>query len=297
MSPAERESVGTWGTPLGWGGCIVVRFRFTVMWYLLMTMALASSVSCRSAQDESAQILYVFAASSLAKPLAAIEPSFEKAYPQIDLRLSFAGSQIHKQQIDAGAPAHVFLSAHQRHVDELAESGLVVRQMDIITSKLALLVAKQSAGEGAHSNRPRIDAYAELPQAGRIIVGAAEVPLGHYTLHALERMGASFAAAVRAKVVSQEPNARLVVAKVELGEGDAAVVYDHMVEPKPSVVRIPIPPEYNVMVSYTGAVLLSRAPVREAADLFLSYLKSSSGQRVLEQHGLRVPLTGQSGKS
>src|SRR6185295_16750998 len=90
-----------------------------------------------------------------------------------------------------------------------------------------------------------------------------------------------------ANVVSQEENVKAVVAKVQLGEADAGLVYRSDVTPAVSrYVRVfEIPDPYNVIASYPIAVLKA-ARNAEAARLFVDLVSSAEGQRVLQRHGL-----------
>ena len=90
-----------------------------------------------------------------------------------------------------------------------------------------------------------------------------------------------------ANVVSQEENVKAVVAKVQLGEADAGLVYRSDVTPAVSrYVRVfEIADPYNVIASYPIAVLKG-AKNPEAAQWFVELVSSAPGQQVLERHGL-----------
>ena len=90
-----------------------------------------------------------------------------------------------------------------------------------------------------------------------------------------------------ANVVSQEENVKSVVSKVQLGEADAGVVYRSDVTPAVAryVSEIEIPDASNVIASYPIAVLRGAADQALARE-FVALVRSQTGQRVLEQHGL-----------
>jgi molybdate transport system substrate-binding protein len=87
-------------------------------------------------------------------------------------------------------------------------------------------------------------------------------------------------------VVSNEDNVKAVVAKVQLGEADAGVVYVSDVTPDASrhVRRLAIPDIANVIANYPVA-MLKRAPNPDAARAFIDLLLSPVGQRVLQTNG------------
>jgi len=93
---------------------------------------------------------------------------------------------------------------------------------------------------------------------------------------------------VPANVVAQEPNVRQVVAKVRLGESDAAVVYASDVTPdvRPHLGAVTIPDAYNVTAAYPLAVLKD-APHPAAARRFVEFVLGPEGQRMLEQWGFQ----------
>jgi molybdate transport system substrate-binding protein len=144
------------------------------------------------------------------------------------------------------------------------------------------------------ANPARIRSLQDLARRGTKVVLAAEaVPVGRYSREALQKLAGApgfpreYDRQLLANVVSQEENVKAVVAKVQLGEADAGMVYRSDVNPAVSrYVRIfEIPDAYNLIASYPIAVLKA-ARNREAARQFVELVTSKAGQRVLQQHGL-----------
>jgi len=162
-------------------------------------------------------------------------------------------------------------------MDALAEAGRVVDPNTFASNRLVVIVP-----EGDHA----LASFEDLPQASRIVIGTQDVPVGRYTRAMLERVGASFATSVLAKVVSEESNVRLVRAKVELGEADAAVVYRTDVSDR--VRAIDVPAGYDVPIQYPIAAVRDAAHP-EAAAAFVAHVRSPAGQAVLRRHGFDVP--------
>jgi molybdate transport system substrate-binding protein len=101
--------------------------------------------------------------------------------------------------------------------------------------------------------------------------------------------GAGFSAAVLRNLVSLESNVKQVVAKIELGEADAGIVYATDVTPgvTPRLATIAIPPQFNVIAEYPIALTKSpRNPV--AAQAFIDYVLSSAGQTVLKKYNFQT---------
>jgi molybdate transport system substrate-binding protein len=104
------------------------------------------------------------------------------------------------------------------------------------------------------------------------------------------RLGRGFADRVRARVVSKETNARLVRAKVELGEADAAIVYQTDAMASDRVLLIEIPEDVNVRTPYVTAVLTEAAggaASPSAAD-FVAFTRSEEGRAILVRYGFDV---------
>jgi molybdate transport system substrate-binding protein len=128
----------------------------------------------------------------------------------------------------------------------------------------------------------------DLRNARRLVIGTEYVPVGRYTREVLRRasraFGAAFEGEVLGRVVSEENNVRLVRAKVELGEADAAIVYASDVRTGSGVRVIPIPEAVNVRADYCIAAIdgtTNAAP-------FIAFLGSPAGEAILERHGFEV---------
>jgi molybdate transport system substrate-binding protein len=86
--------------------------------------------------------------------------------------------------------------------------------------------------------------------------------------------------------VSEEANAKAVVAKVQLGEADAGIVYasdlSHAIVK--DVTAIAIPDAYNVIAEYPVAVT-AEASEADIARAFIDFLLSDRGQAILTDAG------------
>src|SRR5262249_19994496 len=91
-----------------------------------------------------------------------------------------------------------------------------------------------------------------------------------------------YAMRVSANVVSEEENVKSVLAKVQLGEADAGMVYRSDVTPAMArYVRVfELPPEVQVTARYPIAIVRgAREP--EAARAFVGLLGSPAGREIL----------------
>ena len=104
-------------------------------------------------------------------------------------------------------------------------------------------------------NPAAIETPADLAKDGvRVVAALPEVPITKYTTEVLANLAElegypdGFAEAVTANTVSEEENVRAVLAKIELGEGDAALVYVTDALSSEGVDTVAIPDEANVLV-------------------------------------------------
>lgn len=224
--------------------------------------------------------LIVFAASSLTEALPDLKHGFEASHTGARVRLTYAGSQVLRLQLEQGAPADVFASANNAHMDALERSGVVGRPVVFARNELVVVVPK--------TNPAKILDFWDLSRAERIVIGMESVPVGKYTHHLFQNAAnaghADFVREVRASVVSEEHNVRLVRAKVELAEADAAIVYRTDAASCRNVNTVNIPASLNVTAEYPIAQLQESAHP-EHAVAFIRFVLSSEGQRILARHG------------
>lgn len=230
--------------------------------------------------------LRVFAASSLTDAFREMAGAFEGAHPGTDVVLVFAGSQVLRLQIEQGAPADVFASANPRHMEALVEDGLVSGQRVLARNELVVIVPP--------ANPAGIESFADLVRAERIVIGTPNVPVGAYAREALRRAGSgggagAFEEEVLDRVVSEESNVRLVRAKVELGEADAAIVY--RTDAVTGRVRtVHLPPRVNVLAHYLIG-MVEGAENAAAAERWAEFVASPEGRSILSRHGFLAETT------
>lgn len=230
--------------------------------------------------------LTVYAAASLTDAFQELGRTLEASHPGLAVKFNFAGSQQLALQLEQGAPADVFASADQRWMSYADEKGLVEDNATIFArNRLVAIVPR--------TNPAGIERLQELARRGtKIVIAAEAVPAGKYSRAMLRNLGGApgfppeYDRRVLANVVSQEENVKAVVAKVQLGEADAGLVYRSDVTRAVSrFVRVfEIADPYNVIAGYPIAVLKgARNP--EAARQFVELVSGGAGQRVLQRHG------------
>ncbi len=229
------------------------------------------------------QTLTVFAASSLTDAFGEIGKAFEAANPGVTVTLNFAASGALRTQIEEGAPADVFASASGKEMDTLVTGSLVTKDVPqiFLTNKLVVIMPA--------NNPAALEKLEDLAKPGiKLVLAAETVPVGNYARQALDKMNGSFGAdfkdKVLANVVSNEDNVKQAVAKVQLGEADAGIVYVSDVLAAPELKSIEIPADLNVIAKYPIAPLTKSANADLAAK-FVEYVLSAEGQALLQKWG------------
>ena len=230
--------------------------------------------------------LTVFAAASLTGAFTEIGKNFDGAHPGVTSTFNFAGSQTLRSQLEQGAIADVFASANTKEMNTLIiTDSLVLTGTDQIFATNKLLVILPA------NNPANIQTLQDLSQSGvKIVLADATVPAGNYARQILNKMskdptfGADFATKVLANVVSNETDVKQVVAKVQLGEADAGIVYISDSVAAPELKTIDIPANFNVIAKYPIATL-TIAPQSELGSEFIDYVLSAEGQSILQKWG------------
>lgn len=223
----------------------------------------------------------VFAAASLREALDDVAVVFEQ---QQGIRIvrAYAASSALARQIEAGAPADVFLSADLEWMDYLAARKLVdpATRTNLLGNRL-VVIAPVAYGVRVE---PAVAAdYAgALGRDGRLAIGdPAHVPAGKYAKAALERLRVWPGLETR---LARTENVRVALALVARGEAPLGIVYrtDAAAEPKVRVVAT-LPPESHPPIVYPVAMVASsRHP---SARTWYAFLRRAPAQAVFERHG------------
>ncbi|WP_293910248.1 molybdate ABC transporter substrate-binding protein [Deinococcus sp.] len=227
--------------------------------------------------------LTVFAAASLTDAFTELGRDFDAGSGN-QTTFQFAGSQALRTQLEQGARADVYASANAAQYDPLVKAGLLGAGQIFARNRLLIIAPRSSSA---------VTTLADLAKSGvKLVLADKAVPVGDATRKALELIskagtyGPDFGARVLANVVSEEPNVRQVAVKIQLGQGDAAVVYASDLTPslRPAVRTIGLPGRFNPLTSYPLGVM-QRSLNADAARAFVAYVLSAQGQRILKKWG------------
>jgi molybdate transport system substrate-binding protein len=234
------------------------------------------SASPAVAQDT----LTVFAAASLRNALDDVNAAFTKA-SNVKVTASYAATSALAKQLEAGAPADVFLSADLKWMDYAVEKKLVKAdtRFNLLGNKLVLIAGKDSK-LGTQQIGQGFD-IVKLAGNGRIAVADTKaVPAGRYAKAALEKLGIWSAAEPK---LAQAENVRATLAYVARGETPIGIVYetDAKVEPNVKIVGY-FPDGSYPPVTYPAAATVN---AKTAASKYLDFLRTGPAKAVFEKYG------------
>lgn len=199
-------------------------------------------------------------------------------------RISYAASSALARQIEAGAPADIFISADIPWMDYVAERKLIkpASRSDYLGNQIVLIAARDSKID------LKIEKGFDLRAAfgdGRLAMGNVDaVPAGKYGKAALESLGVWASVADR---VAQAENVRMALTLVSRGEAPLGIVYrtDAVSDPNVKVVGV-FPDGTHPAIVYPMAILASST--NPDAQAFADYLKTPAAKPFFEKQGFTV---------
>jgi len=251
----------------------------------MRTIVLCSMLALASVANAADRTpLTVFAASSLTDAFTEIGQAFDAKMGTVTT-FQFAGSQVLRTQIENGAAPDLFASADTFQFQPLVTAGLLSSGSIFTKNRLVIIAPKRNI-------RP-VRGPGDLAAPGvKLVLADKAAPVGQYTRAMLNAAsqdgmyGKDYAVKSLANVVSEEPNVRQVVLKVQLGEADAGVVYATDVTPRvaSTVVKINIPARFNQVAQYPIGMMKSSSHA-QSAQAFITYVRSKEGQAILRKWG------------
>jgi molybdate transport system substrate-binding protein len=227
----------------------------------------------------------VAAAISLKAPLEDAARRFAATSPGEPIAFNFGSSGQLAAQIEQGAPVDLFVAASPVEIERLAIGEHLDRETRTAVAENRLVVVVPRG-----STLPADLAGLAASRFARIAIGNPRtVPAGRYARQALVATG--IADAVASRLVYAE-NASQVVALVERGEADAAVIYatDAALSGDALSPALEIPAELHAPIVCEGAVVAG-AVAEKRASAVLKFLASPAGREIFVKHGFVAPRT------
>jgi molybdate transport system substrate-binding protein len=225
----------------------------------------------------------VFAAASLKNALDAANAEWRKESSK-GATVSYAASSALARQIEAGAPADVFISADLAWMDYLAGKNLIQEdtRSNLLGNRIVLVAPKDNAV--AVDIKESFD-LAGLIGDGKLAMGEVNsVPAGRYGKAALEKLGVW--PAVEGRVAGAE-SVRGALALVSRGEAPYGIVYRTDAAADPGVVIVGTFPEDSHPPIIYPIALLAESQNADAAA-YLGFLKSPKAASFFEAQGFTI---------
>ncbi|WP_030327407.1 molybdate ABC transporter substrate-binding protein [Micromonospora parva] len=250
---------------------------------MAVVMALAAA-GCGAGDDKASGAdgrgtgaVTVFAAASLTESFRRIGKEFEAANPGSTVTLNVAGSSALANQINQGAPADVFASAAPANMATVTEAGNADGTPTVFARNQLVIAVPRDNPKG-------VTGLADLSRPGvKVALCANQVPCGAAARTVLD------AAGVALTPVTLEQDVKGALAKVKLGEVDAALVYRTDVRAASADVTGVEFPESARAVNDYPIVALKDAPNPAGARAFVAYVRSAPAQTVLAEAGFQAP--------
>jgi molybdate transport system substrate-binding protein len=226
----------------------------------------------------------VFAAASLKNALDEAAAAWTRETGKTT-RISYAASSALAKQIEAGAPADLFLSADEEWMDALARKGLLRpgTRASLLGNRL-VLIAPLASRAALVIGRGFPLARALGPDGRLALADPDAVPAGKYARAALVSLGVWPSVAGR---LAPAENVRAAMAFVERGEAPLGIVYqtDALASRKVRVIGR-FPPASHPPVSYALATL--RGSGHGDAEAFRRFLLSPAAKAIFRRYGFLV---------
>lgn len=223
----------------------------------------------------------VFAAASLTNAMQDIAKEYKKE-KNVEVVSSFASSSTLARQIEAGAPADLFISADQKWMDYAVDKKAIdtSSRETLLGNSLVVVAPKASK-----LDKVTIDAktgWTRLLDGGRLAVGDPDhVPAGIYAKEALQKLGAW--ETLSPKLAPAE-DVRGALALVERNEAPLGIVYgSDAVASKGVKVVGTFPEDSHQKVEYPLAIIDGHKNATVSA--FYDYLKGPQASAIFKRYG------------
>jgi molybdate transport system substrate-binding protein len=229
------------------------------------------------------QPVVVFAAASLKNALDDIAAQWAKEAGK-QTKISYAASSALAKQIEAAAPADVFISADLDWMDYVAKKNLIKAdsRSSLLANRIVLIAPKASKAE---AKIEKGFSLRTLLGDGRLAMANVDsVPAGKYGKASLEALGVWASVQDR---IAQAENVRAALLLVSRGEAPLGIVYqtDAAADANVRIVGA-FPQDTHPPIVYPIALLASSTNPDAAA--FVAYLKSPAARPLFEKQGFTV---------
>lgn len=181
-------------------------------------------------------------------------------------------------QILAGAPADLFLSANAQWADKVGEDGLATASTPLLTNRLVLVVPRGNPS-GVRQPQDLVSA-----RVARVALAGEQVPAGMYADQVLTRLGL-LERLVHERRIARGQDVRSALSYVERGEVDAGIVYATDVRTASNVeIAYEFDASLHDEIVYV-LVLLKHGGSQASAVEFYDFLRSPDAEPTYGRYG------------
>lgn len=224
----------------------------------------------------------VFAAASLTDVLNEIITTYKQETGR-KVTASYASSSVLAKQIEAGAPAHIFISADMDWMGYLKDRGYIAGELHVLAGNRLVLIAPADSTMSIAIGKGMNLANA-LGNELMAIADPAVVPAGKYARAALEYYGEW--EPLHGRIIPLD-NVRAALMVVQQKEAPLGIVYatDARLNPKVRVVGV-FPEESHAPIVYPAGLV---AENRDAhAEVFFAWLQEATAKGLFAKFGFQV---------
>ncbi len=242
---------------------------------LLMSMGLGWGV-----QAQAKESITVYAAASLTDAMNDLSKLYQQQY-KIDVKTSYAGSSTLAKQIEAGAPANVFISADEQWMNYLQNKKMLQPQdrVNLLGNSLVLITPKSQPIK--IKMEKNFDPNTVLK--GKLCTGNTQsVPVGKYAKQSLTTLG--WWDKVQPRLVETE-DVRSALNFVARGECQAGIVYATDAAINKNVVIAGVFPanSHPPIIYPMGLIKKDKKSVQ-----FYQFLQAAPAKAVFKKYGFTV---------
>jgi molybdate transport system substrate-binding protein len=243
-------------------------------------LGVAASATAVLAQPKN---VVVFAAASLKNAMDEVSRAWERETGKT-ATIVYAASNLLAKQIEAGAPADIFVSADLDWMDYAASKKLIRSQgrVNLLGNTLVLIAPKNAPISIASTTS--LNLSSALGQERLAMANVDAVPAGKYGRAALEKLGQW--ESVKSKIVQAE-SVRAALLLVSRGEAPLGIVYgsDAASDSNVKIVAV-FPAESHPPILYPASLTADSRHADAAA--YMGFLRSPQAKAMFEEQGFTV---------
>lgn len=253
---------------------------------LILSLTIFTACGNRNIEEESTTLeaveLNISAASSLREAMPEIMEAYTSQHPNVTFIGTYDSSGNLQTQIEAGAPCDVFVSAANKQMTTLDENGFIISssKINLLQGKLVLIVPSEST--------LNLESFEDVAKENVELVAIGDntsTPVGQYTQTVLTNLGIWDKVSQK---INFGTNVANVLAWVESGDVDCGFVYATDAATSDKVTIICEAPASSAEPIVYPAAVIKTSENEQAAQEFLSFLKSDTAVSIFEKYGFEM---------